>query len=68
MVRCFAGEAYFVGDHEDGQPLILQVFEDIEYIVLAFRVESTGDLITQECQWLHGQGPSDGDPLLLTSG
>ncbi len=49
-------------------PAIGQILHDVQHFGHQFGVESGGHLVEQHHVGLHGQGPGDGDPLLLATG
>ncbi len=62
-----AGEAHLVGGDQHGHPLLLEVADRVENITDQFRVESAGHLVQQQGPGSAGQGPGQGDPLLLAT-
>ena len=58
-----------MGDQEDCQAqLFVQMLHQLDDIVLRRNIQSGRRLIEQQHIWLLGQGSSDEDPLLLSSG
>ena len=62
----FAGKAHFMGDAHHGHALAGQLDHDVQHFVDHFRVERRGWFIEQHGDRVHGPGPGNGDPLLLT--
>jgi hypothetical protein len=63
-----AGEAHLVGDDDHRHPRLGQLDHDVEDLFDHLGVEGRGGLVEQHHLGLHGQGPGDGDPLLLATG
>src|SRR5579872_6184676 len=64
----FPGKAHFVGDDEHRHAFPGEVDHGVEHFLYHFRVERRGRLVKQHDLWIHGQGPCDGHPLLLSAG
>src|SRR6478735_5471225 len=63
----FPGEAGLVGDDDHRRARFGQRLHHVEYFVDEFGVERAGRLVEQHHLRLHGEGPGDGDALLLSS-
>ncbi len=61
------GEAHLVGRQHHRHPVSGQFTDDVEHLGDELGVERRGDLVEQHEVRLHGQGPNDGDPLLLAA-
>ena len=48
-------------------PDLGQAADDVEHLGHELRVERAGDLVEEQQVRLHGQGPHDGDALLLAA-
>ena len=63
-----AREAHLVRGDQHGHAVGLQLSHELEHVADQLRVEGARDLVQQEEPRPHGEGPQDGDPLLLASG
>ena len=61
------GDVRFVGDHDDGQALVVELLEQGQDLDAGARVQVAGGLVGQQQRGLGDQGAGDGDPLLLTA-
>jgi len=57
-----------MGHNEHGSALFCQIPDDRKDISHKFRIQGGGGLIKQEHFRINGQGPCNGDPLLLPPG
>ena len=57
-----------MGDNDHGGLLLRQTPDDLEHLAGELRVQGGGGLIKAEDVRGQGQGPGDGDPLLLAAG
>ena len=68
LVRHIPGEGHLVGDDDHGGLLLRQGADDLQNLAGELRVQGGGGLIKAEDVRGQGQGPGDGDPLLLAAG
>ena len=62
------GKAHLVGDHHHGHALVGQLLHDLQHLAHHLGVQGGGGLIKEHDLGLHGQGPHNGDALLLAAG
>ena len=62
------GKAHLVGDHHHGHALVGQLLHDLQHLAHHLGVQGGGGLVKEHHLGLHGQGPDDGDALLLAAG
>jgi hypothetical protein len=60
------GEIHLVGNDDHGHPLVGEPLHDRKHLADGLRIEGGGRLVEQHDIGLHGEGPGDGNPLLLT--
>ena len=63
-----AGEAHLVGDHDHRHAALGEVAHDLEHLADQLRVERARRLVEEHQLGVHGEGPGDGDALLLATG
>ena len=63
-----AGKAHLVGDHHHGHALVGQLLHNLQHLAHHFRVQGRGGLVKEHHVRVHGQGPSNGNALLLAAG
>lgn len=62
------GEVVIVGDDQKGRaPLEIEAPHQFEHLLRRSRVEISGRLVGEHEKWIHRQGASDRDPLLLAA-
>ena len=57
-----------MGDHHQGDSLLVQFIKQFQHFSRGVRVEGAGGLVRQEKTRAIDDSSGDGDPLLLTSG
>ncbi len=67
-VRHLAGKAHLVGDYQHGHALLGQLLHHVQHLAHHLRVQGGGGLVKEHELGLHGQGPDNGDALLLAAG
>ena len=68
LVRHLPGEGQLVGDNNHCHALRSQVLHDLKHLANVLRVKCRGGFVEEHQLGLHGQGPGDGDALLLAAG
>ena len=58
----------FMGDHHQGDSLLVQFIKQFQHFSRGVRVEGAGGLVRQEKTRAIDDGSRDGDPLLLAAG
>jgi hypothetical protein len=64
----FPGKAHFVGHHHHGHALLGQGLHDVQDLTDHFRIQRRRGLVEEHDFGIHGQGPGNGHPLLLSAG
>ena len=62
------GDIQLVGDHHDGDALVIEFLEHAHDFRAGAGIEIAGGLVCQEQGGLVGERPGDGDALLLAAG
>ena len=57
-----------MGDEDDGAALPVELLEELQHLLARPGVQRAGGLIRHDDRGMGGDGPGDGDPLLLAAG
>ena len=68
MAGHIPGKGHLVGDNDHGQPLLRQLFHNVQNLPHHLGIQRGGGLVEKQKLRLHGQGPGNGHPLLLPPG
>ena len=58
----------FVGGHDDGDALVVQLVEEVEELVAGLDVDADGGFVEEEQGWVADEGAGEKDALLLAAG
>src|SRR5439155_4964003 len=68
MVGDFTSEAHLMGHDHHGHTFLSKLAHDLEHLPNQFGVEGRGGFVEQHQFGIHGEGTSNGNTLLLSTG